>query len=296
LLIKNLLLIAAIIIITFLLFHTLPEDPARLILGLNVSEDAVKLFRQELGLDKPILTKFVDYIQDLFTLNLGTSYYTRSSVTSEILNAFYSTQLYAGIALVLSIIYSIFSVYLVYITGPFIQKLFNSVNGFLVSIPSLIITLFFGLLIYNLKVFNEINDITLQQIISASIALSIYPSCVLSQILIAEFELIKNKQFVIASKVHGFVGKDLFRIIFSNSFLPWISQLSNIAASLIAGSIIIEYIFSLPGLGRLIFQSIIKHDYPVIQGIVLFTSIGYIIFNLVIEMIYNQLLVSRRTQ
>lgn len=289
----NLVFVLLVIIGTFILFSVLPSDPVRLILGVNASEDAIISLKNQLGLNKPLINQLLDYIYGLFTLDFGISYVTRKSVGTDLVNSFISTQIYAVIALIISIFYSIATVLVSFFTNSKVKNTFQTINSLFTSIPGLLLAISIGILFLKLNILGFIQDITLRQIISASIVLSIYPSSVLSQTLNNEFFMIRNKQFINASVSYGYERFQIFKIIFQNSYLPWLSQLSNIAASLIAGSIFVEYVFSLPGIGRLIYQSIIRHDYPMIQGIVILTTFSYLLFNFLIELLYNKLSVNK---
>jgi len=291
---KNIFLLITVSVTVFFLFSALPTDPVRAILGLNASEEAITSLRQELGLDKSLLNQFFSYFLNLLSFDLGKSFITRQPVSSTIIDSFISTQLYSFIALIISIFYSIISVFVVYFTNKYVEKVIQAINSFFVSIPGLIIAVLLGITLSKLNLFGFIENITTRNVISASLVLSVYPSCVLSQILITEFKIVKNRQFIISAKSFGFTERSMFIIIFKNSFLPWLSQLSNIAASLISGSVVIEYVFSLPGIGNLIYQSILRHDYPMIQGVVLISSITYILFNFIIETLYSYFLKGRK--
>ncbi len=290
---ENLFLLFFIIITAFFLFTALPADPVRSMLGVNVSEEVVAALRSELGLDRSLWIQFKMYVQGLITLDLGTSFVTRRPVSNDLFPSMVSSLLYAGFALVIAVIYSVASTFTSFFCRPFVGKTLQAMHASLVSIPGLIIAIIAGIILFHFNVFFFISDIRVRQISTAAIVLSIYPSAVLSQILFQQVEEIKGKAYLLASKGFGFTKKQLFGILFKSSYLPWLAQLSNIAAALLAGSIVIEYVFSLPGLGRLIHQSVIRSDYPMLQGIVIVTSISYIIFNMFIETIYQYLKDSR---
>ena len=290
---ENLFLLFFIIITAFFLFTALPADPVRSMLGVNVSEEVVAALRSELGLDRSLWIQFKMYVQGLITLDLGTSFVTRRPVSNDLFPSMVSSLLYAGFALVIAVIYSVASTFTSFFYRPFVGKTLQAMHASLVSIPGLIIAIIAGIILFHFDVFFFLSDIRVRQISTAAIVLSIYPSAVLSQILFQQFEEIKGKAYLLASKGFGFTKKQLFGILFKSSYLPWLAQLSNIAAALLAGSIVIEYVFSLPGLGRLIHQSVIRSDYPMLQGIVIVTSISYIIFNMFIETIYQYLKDSR---
>jgi ABC-type dipeptide/oligopeptide/nickel transport system permease component len=125
-------------------------------------------------------------------------------------------------------------------------------------------------------------------VVISSVVLSVHPGCTLSQILIEETRNIKDKPFVLMGRSLGLPEIKVFQhYILPKALLPWGAQLSNVAASLVAGSIIIEVVFSLPGLGRLILQSVLENDLPMMRGIVLVSSVSFIILDFIVELIYS---------
>lgn len=283
-------LILGVLVLIFLLFSALPSDPARLMLGIHATEEAVERLRIELGLDKPLTTQLLSYFTNLVKLDLGISYVSRRPVAPDVFNAFKATISYAALALLISIVYSILTFVLVYFGKSKFRLFFTMINSALTSMPSLVIAIIVGVIILKINMFYFIDSITLRNLFTAAIVLSIYPACSLSQILINEGSLIQSKHFVTAGKSYGFSEFRIFRTyVLRNALLPWLAQLSNVAAMIVAGAIVVEIVFSLPGLGRLILQSVLRNDYPMIQGVVLVTSISFILLNLFMEIIYKKM-------
>ena len=283
-------LVLALLVIVFLIFSALPSDPARLILGPNASEQAVSALRQELGLDRPLDRRFTAYLTDLARLDLGTSFVTRRPVAPDVVVAARSTFTYVGWALLLALLYSLATSTHAYFAGERIRRLVQATNSALTSVPALIVALGVGLLFlgFNLLAFVKAGDV--RNVVLASLALAVYPACTLSQILIEECESVRREQYVVAARSAGYGEQRLYwKVVFRHALLPWMAQLSNVAASLVAGSVIIEVVFSLPGLGRLILQSVLRVDFPMIQGVVLVTSLSFLALNFAAETLYARL-------
>jgi len=294
-LIENIVLLFIIIVSAFFLFTALPADPVRSMLGVNVSEEVVRSLRSEFGLDQPLWVQFKVYLSRLLSLDLGTSFVTRRPVSADVFPSLGASFIYAGFALLIALAYSILSTFISWMSRPVIARSLQAVHATLVSIPGLIIAVAIGIVFFHFDIFGFIDDIRTRQIVTAAIVLSVYPSAVLSQILSQQFREVAKQPFTLSSRSFGFSRTQLFRIVFKSSYLPWLAQLSNIAAALLAGSIVVEFVFSLPGLGRLVQQSVIRSDYPMLQGIVLATSISYILFNLFMETLYHYLKIGRRS-
>jgi len=292
---ENLVLVLIIVFSAFFLFSALPADPIRAMVGVNASEEAVQSLREKFGLDRTLWEQFGTYLVNLTTLNLGTSFVTGRPASSDVFSSFLSSLTYAGFALLIALLYSVLAAYISFMSNIKIKTALVWIHILLLTIPELLIAIAAGIFFLKFNTFGFIEELRSRQIVTASIVLAIYPSAVLAQTLINQFNEAREKPYVITSTGFGFKKNQLFGIIFTNSYMPWLALLSNIAAILIAGSIVVELVFSLPGLGRLIYQSILRSDYPMLQGIVLVTSISYVIFNLFIETIYNSLLISNKT-
>lgn len=281
-------LIFGVIAIVFLLFSVLPSDPARLMLGVNASEEAVALLRHELGLDRPSYKQFFSYLGNLGRLDLGNSYVTRRPVANDILDGFLATSSYVILALCLSITLSIVAGTLGFFSPWVTSRLIQPINSLLTSIPSLVIAIFVGVTFLYTNMFFFIDLASIRNTLSAAIALAVYPGCSLSQILVNEISMTLRKQYTTAATSFGTSRGRLFiNYVLRNSLLPWMAQLSNVIASLVTGSIVIELVFSLPGLGRIIAQSVLSHDYPMIQGVVIVTSLTFLFLNAAMEYLYR---------
>jgi len=283
-------LIAFLLVLVFLLFSALPADPARLMLGTNASQQAVTELREELGLNQSLLTRFVQYLENVVTLSFGNSYVTRRPVAPDLFSAFNATLTYVGSALLISVVYSLLSTCLAYFGGKRPRRAIRVINSFFTSIPSLVVAIALGVLFLSTNALAFVEPVSLRNVLTAALVLSVYPGCTLSQILIEESLEVRQAQYVTMGRSLGYSEtRVFFSYVLRNAILPWLAQFSNVAASMVAGSIVVEVVFSLPGLGRLIIQSVLRSDFPMMQGIVLVTSISFLVIDFVMERVYHHL-------
>lgn len=283
-------LIAFVLVLVFLLFSALPADPARLMLGTNASQQAVTELREELGLNHSLSTRFVQYLENVVTLSFGNSYVTRRPVAPDLFSAFKATLTYVGSALLISVVYSLLSTFLAYFGGKWPRRSIRVINSFFTSIPSLVVAIALGVLFLSTNALAFVEPVSLRNVLTAALVLSVYPGCTLSQILIEESLEVRQAQYVTMGRSLGYSETRIFlSYVLRNAILPWLAQFSNIAASMVAGSIVVEVVFSLPGLGRLIIQSVLRSDFPMMQGIVLVTSISFLVIDFVMERVYHYL-------
>jgi peptide/nickel transport system permease protein len=283
-------LVAFLLVLVFLLFSALPADPARLMLGTNASQEAVASLRKELGLNQPLSARFVQYLENVVTLNFGNSYVTRRPVAPDLFSAFKATLTYVGSALLISVVYSLLSTCLAYFGGKWPRRVIRGINSFFTSIPSLVVAIALGVLFLSTNALAFVEPVGLRNVLTAAIVLSVYPGCTLSQILIEESLEVRQAQYVTMGRSLGYSETRIFlSYVLRNAILPWLAQFSNVAASMVAGSIVVEVVFSLPGLGRLVIQSVLRSDFPMMQGIVLVTSISFLVIDFVMERVYHYL-------
>jgi ABC-type dipeptide/oligopeptide/nickel transport system permease component len=288
-LLRHLFLFLGLLTLTFLLFSVIPVDPARAMLGMNADEAAVQALRHDLGLDRALWRQFLHYCTGLLRLDFGISFVTRRPVTMDLFAACVATLRYVLIALLLSQLTSLGVAYIAFFHHRFAVLAWRTANV-VTSLPGLIWALGLGLALLGGNVLIAIASLEQRYILTAGLALSVYPCAALTQILISECQRIRQLKYVTAGRSFGFTERELFfKHVLANALLPWLTQFSNIAASLLAGSIFIEIIFSIPGLGHLVVQSVLQRDFPMIQAVLSVCFFCFILLNLFVEKLYRVL-------
>lgn len=275
--------------LVFLLFSVLPTDPARAALGANASAQAVENLRREMGLDEPIHRRFEDFLASGLTLEFGKSFVTRRSVGPDIMRAAMTTLSYAWLALFLGVVYSLTTANAGYFLGHRVRRAIAAVNGAATAVPSLVMAIGLGTVFVALDLFRFIEPIGLRRAVMAAAVLAVYPGATLSQILSAELEKLRGASFVKALRSHGHSEWHLVRSTMQRlALLPWLTQLTNTAAGLIAGAAVVEIAFSIPGIGRLVVQSVLRADLPMVQAIVLLVIVSFVILDQLSELAYRR--------
>lgn len=292
----HLLLLLGLLILVFILFSALPANPARSMLGLNASEEAIRALEQELGLDQPLWRQCIRYLSGLLRLDFGVSFVTRRPVRMDLFSALWATLRYVSIALLFSLIASLALATLAH----FHRRLRRGVwlaAAVVTSLPNLVWALGLGLLILKCRLLVVIPSIQIRYVFMAALALSLYPVATLSQILISEDRRICRQLSILAGRSIGLAESRLYVTrVLPQALSAWLVQLSNISASLLAGSVFIEMIFSIPGLGHLVAQSVLRQDYPMIQAILIVCFFGFILLNWILERLYDYLYPGSRVE
>jgi peptide/nickel transport system permease protein len=285
----------------FLLINLLPGDPARqLIPDQYANAENVAQMRAELGLDRPVLVRYVDWLGDAIRGDLGQSFRSRLPVAESIIDRLPVTVelviLGQGIALVGALIIAPIAATR---RGSVIDRLSTIGVSAAVSIPSftLAIAAIFVFAV-RLQLLPSTGFVPLTESITGNLRSVLLPSAVIALegmavytvTLKTEMSTVLNEDFVVLARGRGLSPTYvMFRHVLRPSSLPLISLVGIYTGVLLGGAALIETIFSLPGIGRLTVDSITNQDYLLVQGIVVFVTVTYVLINFVVDLLYAAL-------
>jgi peptide/nickel transport system permease protein len=282
----------------FSLLYIAPGDPAAIIAGDQATPADVERIRESLGLDRPYLVRFGDWLWHILHGDLGTSIFTNLPVTHMIAQRIEPTLSLMLLTIVFSIVVAIpLGVLAAWKHGTWIDRavMVISVLGF--SVPVFVfgylLAYVFALTLDWLPVqgFTPISDGVwpfLQGLILPTVALGLIYVALLARITRATMLDVLSQDYVRTAKAKG-VGQRavLFVHALKNAAVPIITVIGNGVALLIGGAVVTESVFAIPGLGRLTVDAILRRDYPIIQGVVLLFSVTYVLVNLVVDLLYT---------
>lgn len=271
--------------ITFILMKLTPGDPIDKILHLdvaNVSSDQIEATKAKLGLDQPVIIQYVQWLGQIIQLNLGTSYQTGEPVIKELI---YYTPPTLFIAVMTIVVVFVVAIPLGMIAAKYyhtwLDTLIRSVTSFTVSIPSF----FLGtILIYvfaqkwNLLPSSGLDTMAgyILPVIALSVGMSAYYVRLMRSNLV---ELYQSKE-VEAARLRGMSERYiLWQDLFKPAIIPIITVLGMSVGSLIGGTVVIENLFGIPGIGHFLVDSIRARDYPVVQGAVIMIGFFVVLAN-----------------
>jgi peptide/nickel transport system permease protein len=278
-----------ITILVFTIVRLIPGDPAEIILGQRATEDVIIIIRQQMGLDRPIYIQYLIWIRFLLVGNWGKSLISNASTTYLISNRFARTVNLAVLSMALisglGILLGVISAYKV---GTRID---NALRFFMIltwSLPSFLVGI---LLIYifalKLKMFPALGAGSLRHLVLPALATSTGGVAYIGRITRGALLEVSGQDFVKTARAKGLKRtRILFTHILRNALLPIITVLGMSFSWALSGSFIVETIFSYPGIGFLITQSVSNRDYPIVQGCILFTAIIYSVTNLIVDVLY----------
>ena len=284
-------------IVAFALMRALPGDFAQAAAGTTaVTPEILDTIRRDLGLDKPVWQQYLRWIGSALTGDLGTSFVTRKPVTGELFPRLAVTAeltLIAGsMAMVMGALTGLASARL---RGR-VDWIVRGINGLLLAIPNFVvatlIVLLAGLYFPELGIFNYVAFFTnpignIGSMLLPALSLALAVSVTISENTRAAVLEVSSQDFVMVARAKGLGSRTiLLNYLVKNAITPVITVTGLQLASLLGGSIVIETIFTIPGMGQYLFDSIGNRDYPVIQAIVLVAATIVLLMNVLVDIAY----------
>lgn len=277
-------------IVTFLTFQLLPGNPALAILGPEAEEAQIEELQVQLGLDQPLPVRYVNWLKGTITGNLGISYKYNMPVKILISGAFKTTARLAVFSLILTVLTGLFSgILFAGFHKNLLIKNLSYLNQLWVSIPSfcsaLILILIFTVL---LNLLPSVGYTGFSSLILPAIAIALGSSSILCRYITTSIQNELKKDYVRTARSKGLTNNQIIiRHVLRNALIPSITTLGLIAADIFGGSIIIENVFSLPGIGKLITTSISSRDFPLLQGLTLYLAVMTLTVNFIVDILYS---------
>ena len=284
-----------IIFVIFSVLYLIPGDPALTIAGPRANQATIERIRTEMGLNEPFHVRFFTYVKKVCCGDLGNSVITGRPVIKSLGEKLPYTLKLALVAMVISIVLGILMGIASAITrGKWLDRLCTLLSVTGISIPvflsGLVILYIFAI---KLRWFpaSASSPIMLKNplmtFILPAVTLGIRSAAFLARIVRSSMIEVLNQDFIRTAKAKGLSPyRILFRHGLFNALVPVITVIGLDLSSYLNGSVIVETIFDLPGIGRFAMDAILQRDYPIIQGVVLMGAVIFIIVNLLIDLFY----------
>lgn len=284
-------------IVAFFLIRLVPGDTVTALLGANYNQEQAAALRADYGLDKPLITQYLIWVKNLLKGDFGHSFFTNQAVSSSIMERL-------PVTFELMIMSFIYCLLIAIPLGAVASLKKNSLLDYLatifgllgVSIPNfwlatiliLVFSLYMGWFPSGGFVSFFADPIAnLRYMFLPSIALGASVGAVVMRMTRSSMLEILKQDYIEMARAKGVSQKILIiSHALKNALIPVITVLGIQMGYLLGGSVIIEQIFSLPGIGRLALQAITNRDYILMQGSILFVAAGFVIINLLVDLIY----------
>ena len=288
----------AVTFFVFLSFHVISGDPASSMLGTEATPQKVATLREELGLNDPVLVQYGRWAAGLLHGDMGTSYSYRMPVTGMVANKIPVTITLTLMAFVLMVVISIpLGIYTAKHEGGVVDRVIYIINQIIMAIPpffsGILITLLFGRIF---KLFTPGGYVSYEKDFAGFVGYLFFPAVAIAlpkaamAVKLLRSSVIKEAKldYVRTAYSRGNRTNDvLYKHVLKNALIPVVTFLGMALADMIAGSIIIEQVFSIPGLGRILLTSISNRDYPVVMAVIVCIAVLVLVVNMAVDLIYG---------
>jgi len=276
----------------FLMIHLIPGDPAMIVAGMEATQEDIESVRRALGLNEPIYVQYFKFISRALVGDFGTSFRTGRAVSAEIGARYFNTLQLGLTAILVAVLFGGFTGILSAVRKYSVidnASLLASLVG--VSMP----TFFLGLvlmLIFSVTLgwFPLAGKGTWLHIVLPAITLGTPSAAVVSRMTRSSLVEILDQDYIRTARAKGlgeFVVINIHAI--RNALIPVVTVIGLQLGYLLGGAVVTETVFAWPGIGRLVVQSILARDFPVVQASVLILAVTFVLLNLITDLLYGVL-------
>jgi peptide/nickel transport system permease protein len=290
------LLVVAVVV--FFIIHLTPGDPAAVILGPDATVQEVEKLREELGFNLPIYEQFFIWISNVLQGDLGWSIYMDKPVISAFLENLVPTLSLAILAQIIAILIAIpMGIIAASRRGTFIDQTVMIFSLLGISIPNFLLALLLVLLFaVNLALlpvagFQPLSNglwLHIKYLILPAFALGAIQAALIARVTRSSMLDVLTANYIKTAYSKGVKEKVvIFKHALKNAFIPILTVIGQTFGQLIAGAVVIETVFNIPGIGQLILNAIMRRDFEVIQGTILLVALSYVVINLIVDLLYG---------
>lgn len=288
-LISTIPVLIGISLLLFVMLRALPGDPALVLAGQMASPEDIELIRIQLGLDQPIHIQYAKFISRLAVLDLGRSARTQNPVIEEIWARLPNTFLLATTAITLACLIGI-PAGIIAAVRPYTKMdyLVTSFSLFGISMPvfwlGLMLVVVFSV---TLQILPAGGIGTWKHVVLPTVTLASFVVAFIARMTRSSMLEVLSQDYITTARSKGLAEKVVIaKHALRNALIPIITVVGLQFGSLLGGAVLTETVFAWPGMGRLIVDSILARDYPMIQGAILIFGLLYILVNLIVDLIY----------
>lgn len=281
---------AGISFLVFMTMHFAPGDPARLVAGQDASQETVELVRQQLQLDRPLLVQYGSYISRAMQGDLGRSLHSRTPVIEQLRVRLPITLQLAAFAFVIALIVGVLAgiVSAVY-RNTWLDQLSMVLSFVATSMPvfwlGLLLMLYFSI---QLRWFPVEATSGFASLVLPAVTLGLRPAATIAQLTRNALLEVLHEDYIRTARAKGVSERSvIFKHALRNALITVITAVGVLLGGLLAGSVVVEVVFGLPGLGDMLISSIMNRDFPMVQAPLLFIAITFTLITTVVDMLYG---------
>lgn len=278
-----------VLIFVFFFVRLIPGDPARMAAGEQATQEDVENVREQLGLNKPVLEQFGDYVVGLLHGDLGTSLRTKESVSYEIGLRYPNTLILAGVSILWSSVVGV----LIGVWSARHRNKWEDYTGMTlavsgISMPSFWVGFMLMMLFaVKMKWLPAIADVSFKGLLMPSFALGLGIAAIVARFTRSSMIEVMKEDHVRTARAKGASeNRIIWKHVFRNAMVSVVTVVGLQFGFLLGGSVVVESVFAFPGIGRLLIDSVSYRDYPMIQALILIFSLTFIVINFIVDILY----------
>lgn len=282
----------------FVFIRLIPGDPAAIMLGDQATPEAIDALRAEMGLEESLVVQYLKWLSAVIQGDLGDSIFFQIPVLELIVDGLETSVLLALMTMVWIVVFGLpIGMLAAARRGTWLDQSLSGISMFLASVPTFWVGLYLILVFAAIlgwlpssgypSVFSEGGIANLRYLLLPSIALAAPNAALIIRLTRASMLDVYREDYVRTARAKGIHPlRVVFRHVFRNALITVVSAFGFTLAALISEAVVTETVFSLPGVGRMVVQSILRRDYPVIQGTILMIVMLYLVINLIVDILY----------
>ena len=282
----------------FALIHLTPGDPIDAMMAESVDDTVKRELRRDLGLDRPLYLQYATWMGRLLQGDLGHSIRNREPVIENVSRRIKPSLQLAGLAMAISLLVATpIGILSAARRNSTIDRVGTSFALFGICMPNFLIALllifFFGVTLRWLPISGYVDPMEepwegLRSLMLPAITLGLALAAVITRTLRSSMLEALSEDYIRTARAKGLSdGAVVRRHALKNALIPVVTVLGLQLGTLIGGAVITEYVFALPGVGRLVVDAVFARDYPLVQGVVLLIAVGFILSNLAVDVLYG---------
>ncbi|WP_347060666.1 ABC transporter permease [Blastococcus sp. HT6-30] len=290
--------LAGVSVIVFGLVHLVPGDPVRLALGTRFSQESYDALRERSGLDQPLIEQFFTWFGRALTGDLGVSFRSGETVTSQIAERLPATLTLAFASILVALLIAVpLGTISALRPRSIIDRVATVVSQFGISVPDfwmgiVLILIFAGTLGWlpsgGYVPLTEDPGAWLQRLLMPALVTGVVSGSVITRFVRSSMLEALGSDHVRTAQAKGLPTRQVFTWhVLRNALLPLVTVTGVQLAYLLSGVVVVEIVFSWPGLGQLALQAVQARDYPVLQGAILLFAVVFLVINLVVDLLYT---------
>ena len=285
--------VLAISFLTFVIFSIIPGNAAVAKLGVDATPEQIAALEEKMGLNDPLVIRYFRWLSDAVQGDFGESLqYSGVSVRSLLGSRLPTTLVLSGVSLLMILVFSVpIALLCVKMRGKWLDRVMTVLGQIMMAVPAfflgILITYIFGLVLHAFRP-GAYEDLSVRYLFFPALSICIPKIAMTVRFLKSSVQGELGQDYVRTARAHG-AGEDevLYTHVLKNALIPVITYVALVIGEILAGSIVAEQVFSVPGIGRLLITSISARDYPVVQAIVMYVTTVVVSLDFLVDLLYR---------